>query len=56
MLQSLSNVVTARANARQEGVGSSGRARGLLQKPALPAQGRQGWLQARRAGGNVSEV
>jgi len=25
-------------------------------QPCLPAQGRQGWLQARRAGGNVSEV
>jgi len=42
VLQSLSNVVTVRANGRLLGVGSYGRARGLLQKPALPP-GEAGW-------------
>ncbi len=35
ILQSLSNVVNALANERLLGVGSYGRAMGLLQKPAL---------------------
>jgi len=35
-IPNLSNVVTAGSNARLEGVGSSGRTGGLLQKPALP--------------------
>ncbi len=55
MLQSLTNVVNAWANGRLLGVGSYGRANGLLQKPALPscsqvAPGRHGWLQARWVG------
>ena len=50
MLQSLSNVVTAGANAMQEGVGSSGRARGLLQKPALPACSREAGLAPGKEG------
>jgi hypothetical protein len=36
MLHNLSNVVTASASERLLVVGSCGRARGLLQKPALP--------------------
>jgi hypothetical protein len=43
-------------NARLDGVGSSGRARGLLQKPPEVALGRQGWLQVIRARKKVSEV
>jgi len=41
-LQDLSNVVSPTANARLLGVGSRGRARDLLQKPALPP-GKVGW-------------
>jgi len=44
-IPNLSNVVTSGPNARLEGVGSSGRTGGLLQKPALPP-GKVGWRKS----------
>ncbi len=55
-IPNLLNIVTAGPNARLEGVGSSGRARGLLQKPALPPWGHLRWFQARGAAEKAAKL